>query len=467
MAMREPVRHAGNEPLYQAVELSVLARRWGVPLHLHAQGLRGTGKTTVLRAARPLLPPIRRIRGCLFNCDPRRPHCPEHRGLEPERLEAIGSEEVPTPFLEISASAKIGTVVGTIDLGRLAADRPALLPGTIAQAHRGILFIDEINRLADVAPELADVLLDVMGTRPGRLQIEEAGLPRVELPVNVTVWAASNPDEEPGPLEEVRRQLADRFDLLVHMGRPSDPGAVEAILRRDPLAEAAAGGASPAEAAAGAGGEAFAPLRAALGRESVPAPDGWLRSLLAAVYTRFGLESLRTVEAWQLAARLEALRRGRPRVEGDELLATLPLVLSGRMSPEEQVEVARFLREPALLEEPLRRAAPAGRAEEPRAEASRPGAGGPAAAPAGTPGEAAAGEEGWLRRMLGRLGGGQPAEAGLSSAAASPAASGGPGGGGEAASRQGLPPAWAPPGRARPWHLVPPDERFREARPEP
>ncbi|MCL6521886.1 MAG: magnesium chelatase [Firmicutes bacterium] len=458
MAMRAPVRHAGNEPLFQAVELSVLARRWGVPLHLHAQGLRGTGKTTVLRAVRALLPPIRRIRGCLFNCDPERPHCPEHRGLEPERLERIGTEEVPMPFLEISASAKVGTVVGTIDLARLAEDRPALLPGTIAQAHRGILFVDEINRLADVAPELADVLLDVMGTRPGRLQIEEAGLPRVELPVNVTVWAASNPDEEPGPLEEVRRQLADRFDLQVRMGRPSDPAAVEAILRRDLLAGEGQGG----EAEDPGAGDPFAPLRAALVRPRVAGGGERLRALLAAVYTRFGLESLRAVEAWQLAARLEALRRGADRAGEEELLATLALVLGGRMAPEEQAEVERFLREPAPVAEMVRRAAPAARAEGAAGAPPRSGDGLPPAAEA-----LQSGEDGWLRRVLGRLG--LPPAAGAAAPGAGGGAGGetGPGEGRVGAARQGPPPPWAPPEPARLWRQVPPAERFREARPEP
>ena len=67
-----------------------------------------------------------------------------------------------------------------------------------------------------------------MGNKPGRLQIEEAGLPTVEITIQVSVWAASNPDEDPGPLEEVRRQLSDRFDMVVYMGRP---GSVDAVVK--------------------------------------------------------------------------------------------------------------------------------------------------------------------------------------------------------------------------------------------
>ncbi|MDN5376498.1 MAG: magnesium chelatase subunit, partial [Thermacetogenium sp.] len=153
--------------------------------------------------------------------------------MTPEEIAALGTEQIPVPFLEISHSAKIGTVAGTIDLGKLTnPSRPeaALLPGIIPQAHRGIVFVDEINRLADTSPEITDVLLDAMGTKPGRVQIEETGLPVVEVPVAVSVWAASNPDEEPGPLAEIRRQLSDRFDLVIPMGRPTTPEEVVDIL---------------------------------------------------------------------------------------------------------------------------------------------------------------------------------------------------------------------------------------------
>ncbi|HEY8488546.1 MAG TPA: AAA family ATPase [Thermaerobacter sp.] len=256
------IRHEGNRHLFEAVEMSIIAQLWGEPLHLHAEGVRGTGKTTILRAARRILPRIERIRGCPYNCDPQAPHCPLHAHWTPDQIAAHGTEWIPMPFREISPSAKVGTVTGSLDLARLTdATRPeaALLPGTLAQAHRGIVLVDEINRLADVAPELADCLLDVMGTKPGRLQIEETGLPPVEIPVRVAVWAASNPDEEPGPLEEIRRQLSDRFDLVLDVRRPGEPWLVKRILMLgEARARAAAQGSRAAAAAtrAGAGGGA-------------------------------------------------------------------------------------------------------------------------------------------------------------------------------------------------------------------
>jgi len=150
-------RHTGNNSLFLAVEMSLISTLRGSPFHIHAEGLRGTGKTTIMRSVKQILPKITRIKGCLYNCDPTAPHCPQHKNMTAEEIASIGTEEITVPFLEISHSAKIGTVAGTIDLSKLTnPNQPeaALLPGIIPQAHRGIIFIDEINRLADTSPEI-------------------------------------------------------------------------------------------------------------------------------------------------------------------------------------------------------------------------------------------------------------------------------------------------------------------------
>jgi len=333
------VRHAGNENLFRAIEMSILSIFNGYPLHLHAEGLRGTGKTTVIRSARHILPRIRRIKGCRYNCDPVAPHCPEHAGLNLQELERLGVECVPMPFLEVSHSAKIGTVVGSIDLARIvdpSSPSAALLPGTIPQAHRGIIFIDEVNRLADTSPELADIFLEVMGTKPGRIQIEETGLPRVEMPVSVAVWAASNPDEEPGPLEDVRRQLADRFDLVVSMTRPVSANTVRQILD---ASDAAAGG---EERPARDYQQLFGEASVRYGKARLPEA---LRDLLAAVYIDFNLESLRSVEALQLGAKMAALLANREEVTVHDLMAVAPMALHHRVDAATLNKIMRTLSE--------------------------------------------------------------------------------------------------------------------------
>lgn len=323
------IRHSGNRDLFQGVEMAAAALLQGRSFHIQVEGLRGTGKTTIMRAARELLRPITRIKGCLYNCDPAAPHCPFHRALTSAEVAALGTEQVARPFLEISQAAKLGTVVGSIDLAKLTdTSNPAaaLLPGTIPQAHRGIIFIDEINRLADTAPELADVLLDVMGTKPGRVQLEEPGLPVVELPLTVSVWAASNPDEEPGPLSRIRKQLADRFDITVAMGRPESYQAVAAILADNP------GGELPADH-----------VCRLTGRLDEVKVSPQLRELLGRLYVDFRLESLRAVAAMENAASLAALLAGRSAAGLQELREVAPLALAHRVSPETLAAIMEYL----------------------------------------------------------------------------------------------------------------------------
>ncbi|MDF2569611.1 MAG: Cob-chelat-sub: cobaltochelatase subunit [Sporomusa sp.] len=323
------VRHRGNQDLFRVVEMSVAALLNDSPFHIQVEGMRGTGKTTIMRAARELLPPIKRIKDCLYNCDPAQPHCPIHHFLSPEEVKAIGVEEVPRPFLEISQSAKVGSVVGSIDLAKLTDPinpLAALLPGTIPQAHRGVIFIDEINRLVDTAPELADVLLDVMGTRPGRIQIEETGIQVVDLPVSVSIWAASNPDEDPGPLSRIRKQLADRFDLTVAMGRPDDyQDVVDILASRN---------------------RAFLP-GATLGQRGGTLADcivgQELRQALAQIYIDFSLESLRAVQAMEMASRLTAIISGRTSVTIADLVQVAPFALSHRAKDEVITEIIAYL----------------------------------------------------------------------------------------------------------------------------
>lgn len=311
------------------VELSILGLLQGWPVHMHVEGLRGTGKTTILRAAQAILPPITRVKGCIYNCHPLRPHCPLHAGLNPVELANLGTETVPRPFLEISHSAKMGTVVGTLDLKRLtdsSEPEARILPGTLPKAHRGIVFVDEINRIADTSPELTDVLLDVMGTKPGRVQIEESGLPPVTLPLEVSVWAASNPDEDPGPLSDIRRQLSDRFDFVIQMGRPQQMKDILNILRRG----------HEAKEEQDLDNVIRSRLAAATteGRGQLEFPPEHL-SALAQLYLSHHLESLRSVEALKVGAVLHAAWSQQSSVKWSNIVAVAAAALRHRVRPEE------------------------------------------------------------------------------------------------------------------------------------
>lgn len=323
--MHTPIRHKGNDYLFTAVELSVLSTYMGIPLHVHAEGLRGTGKTTVMRWFAQNMPQIQRRKDCPYNCLDG--SCPIH-----DRGSALELETVRMPFVEIGHGAKIGTVLGSIDIKRLVdAKRPeaCIIPGAVPMANRGVLFVDEINRLAETAPEITDILLSVMGTKPGRVKIEETGLAAYEIEVCASVWAASNPDEDPGPLEDIRKQLADRFDLVVPVDRPQDPDVVERLIwpdREDSTSYF----------------DSQNILRAAQLFQGVTVPAEIRRSI-ANVYVQHNIESLRAVQAMELCSRLLASLRGKESVTFDELIAVVPAVLRHRVEPAAMADILKEL----------------------------------------------------------------------------------------------------------------------------
>ena len=328
-------RYDGNETLFDLVLMSVVSSYVGEPLHIHAEGLRGTGKTTIMRATRGILPNITRIKDCIYNCDPAMPHCPHHRDLTNEEIAQLGVEEIPMPFLEISHSAKVGTVAGSIDLARLTdINHPEaqLLPGIIPQAHRGIIFIDEINRLADTSPEITDILLDVMGNKPGHLQIEEAGLPVVDVEVSVSVWAASNPDEDPGPLEEIRRQLSDRFDLVCYMGRPTSVDVLAQMLRENSHAHKIKMAREQAHQSDNTRDDSYRQniIKWAKNYEKADLPD-FLRNYIARLYVKNNLESIRAIEAMQQGAVLYSTIKNREQAMISDVTHMIPQVLKHRV----------------------------------------------------------------------------------------------------------------------------------------
>ena len=108
MAKLLPLRHKGNNSLFLAVEMSLISTLAGTPLHVHAEGLRGTGKDdgdAVGKACGSHDFPHQRlpVPVCAGN-----PHCPLHR--EAETSDGM-VEEVPMPFVEIGHGAKLGTIL--------------------------------------------------------------------------------------------------------------------------------------------------------------------------------------------------------------------------------------------------------------------------------------------------------------------------------------------------------------------
>ncbi len=185
-------------------------------------GDRGTGKSTAVRALAQLLPQMKAVEGCPYHCDPARPAqaCPVCEG----RSGKMNSHVIPVPVVDLPLGATEDRVVGALDIERaLAHGEKAFEPGLLARAHRGFLYIDEVNLLED---HLVDLLLDVAAS--GENVVEREGL-SVRHPARFVLVGSGNPEEG-----ELRPQLLDRFGLSVDVRTPTDIAMrVEAVKRRD------------------------------------------------------------------------------------------------------------------------------------------------------------------------------------------------------------------------------------------
>jgi magnesium chelatase subunit I len=184
-------------------------------------GDRGTGKSTAVRALAALLPQLTAVKGCAYHCDPLRDagRCGGDCGA------AAGETElIPTPVVDLPLGATEDRLVGALDLERaLTRGEKRFEPGLLARAHRGFLYIDEVNLLED---HLVDLLLDVAAS--GENVVEREGL-SVRHPARFVLVGSGNPEEG-----ELRPQLLDRFGLSVEVKTSKDLAArVDVVRRRD------------------------------------------------------------------------------------------------------------------------------------------------------------------------------------------------------------------------------------------
>jgi magnesium chelatase subunit I len=303
----------GQDEMKRALLISAVDPRIGGVMVF---GDRGTGKSTAARALSALLPPMQAIAGCRYNCAPEEAHrCPD----KCSETKGAKTAKVPVPFVDLPLGATEDRVLGALDLERaLGRGEKAFEPGLLAKAHRGYLYIDEINLLED---HLVDLLLDVAAS--GENLVEREGL-SVRHPARFVLIGSGNPEEG-----ELRPQLLDRFGLSVEVKTPQDiEQRIEIMRRCDALErDGAAFAADWAEA------DAKIVKRLAKGKKALPnvaMPESTLTDA-ATLCMAVGADGLRGELTLMRAARAFAALEGAKSAERKHLRAVAPMALRHRL----------------------------------------------------------------------------------------------------------------------------------------
>ncbi|WP_239334662.1 VWA domain-containing protein [Frankia sp. CiP3] len=279
------------------------------------RGEKGTAKSTAVRGLAVLLPPVNVVTGCRFSCDPGAPEpdCPDGPH-PPEARPATRAARL----VELPVGASEDRVTGAIDLDRaLAEGVTALRPGLLAAAHRGVLYVDEVNLLHD---HLVDLLLDAAAL--GVAHVERDGV-SVRHAARFLLVGTMNPEEG-----ELRPQLLDRFGLTVEVAASRQPQVRAEVVRRrlaydaDPAAFAARWTDTEATLAA--------KILTARGRlPGVGLPDPVLRQVTA-VCAAFDVDGMRADVVVARTAMALAAWEGRVTVDTDDVRRAALLALPHR-----------------------------------------------------------------------------------------------------------------------------------------
>ncbi|MEU6475895.1 putative cobaltochelatase [Streptomyces sp. NPDC047017] len=301
----------GQDDLRLALLLNAVSPAVGGVL---VRGEKGTAKSTAVRALSALLPGVDVVAGCRFSCDPDSPDptCPDG----PHEPGAFESR--PARMVELPVGASEDRLVGALDIERaLAEGVKAFEPGLLADAHRGILYVDEVNLLHD---HLVDLLLDAAAM--GASYVEREGV-SVRHAARFLLVGTMNPEEG-----ELRPQLLDRFGLTVEVAASREPDQrVEVVRRRlayddDPAAFAARW----------ADEEAAVRARIAAARELLPRVrlgDGPLRQI-AATCAAFEVDGMRADIVMARTATALAAWAGRTDVLAEDVRQAALLALPHR-----------------------------------------------------------------------------------------------------------------------------------------
>ncbi|MFC5214934.1 putative cobaltochelatase [Streptomyces coerulescens] len=301
----------GQDDLRLALLLNAVSPAVGGVL---VRGEKGTAKSTAVRALSALMPEVPVVPGCRFSCDPGSPDaaCPDG----PHEAGAFLAR--PARMVELPVGASEDRLVGALDIERaLAEGVKAFEPGLLADAHRGILYVDEVNLLHD---HLVDLLLDAAAM--GASYVEREGV-SVRHAARFLLVGTMNPEEG-----ELRPQLLDRFGLTVEVAASREPDQrVEVVRRRLAYDDDPAG-----FAARWADEEAAVRQRIVAARELLPSVrlgDGALRQI-AATCAAFEVDGMRADIVMARTATALAAWAGRTDVLAEDVRQAALLALPHR-----------------------------------------------------------------------------------------------------------------------------------------
>ncbi|MFC8596653.1 putative cobaltochelatase [Streptomyces atroolivaceus] len=278
------------------------------------RGEKGTAKSTAVRALAALMPEVAVVAGCRFSCapgapDPACPDGPHEAGTGVSR---------PARTVELPVGASEDRLVGALDIERaLSEGVKAFEPGLLADAHRGILYVDEVNLLHD---HLVDLLLDAAAM--GASYVEREGV-SVRHAARFLLVGTMNPEEG-----ELRPQLLDRFGLTVEVAASRETDLrVEVVRRRLAYDDDPAGFTARWADEEAALRERIVAARALLPR--VVLGDGVLRQI-AATCAAFEVDGMRADIVMARTATALAAWAGREEVVADDVRQAALLALPHR-----------------------------------------------------------------------------------------------------------------------------------------
>lgn len=208
----------GQEPMKRALLLNAVDPTIGGVL---IRGQKGTAKSTAVRALAQVLPELEVVVGCPFGCAPQGPLCPDCRRKR-DHGQTLAVTSRPAKVVTLPLGASEDRVCGTLDLeAAIRLGRKRLEPGLLAEAHRGVLYVDEVNLLPD---HLVDIILDASAMGVNLVEREGISLAHA---ARFILIGTMNPEEG-----ELRPQLLDRFGLCVEVKAPREIEERREVLKR-------------------------------------------------------------------------------------------------------------------------------------------------------------------------------------------------------------------------------------------